>query len=136
MGYICYKDSIQEYEVFTMADNAEDFRGMQYKEYSKKFTSAQTNTVVEAYPNEAGMRFVIHEIIYSGDAAGTLQILDDTNTAVDGYFWAIGAGGTVTVKGPLKKLPVNRGIRITTTLSGNHSVTIKYSKNYDTVNTN
>jgi hypothetical protein len=110
-----------------MAEPIELFKA----EFSKKHTSAATNQIVEAYPNESDVRFVITDLIFGGSAAGTLQILDDTNTAIDGYFWTWAAGQTVFIeKVALKKLPKNRGIRYSTTDGGNHSVTIKYIRSY------
>lgn len=100
---------------------------LQLKEYSKKHTSAATLTVVEAfsatYPDS---RWVLDSIEAGGSAAGDLQILDDTNTAVDGYFFSWGTGGQVVVNIPLKKIPIGRGFRYSTTNGGNHNVIIKY----------
>lgn len=100
---------------------------LQLQEYSKKHTAAGTQIVVAAYPNNTNSRYVIDYIEAGGSAAGDLQILDDTNTAVDGYFFSWGIGGQVQVSGvALKKIPINRGIRYTTANGGNHNVIIKY----------
>lgn len=104
------------------------------KEWAKKHTSAATAEVVEAYPNDSEARFIIDEIRVQGTVAGDLQILDDTAVAVDGYYWPFAANDEVVIKGPLKKLPKNRGFNYTTTGGGSHSIQIKYHKEYGPVN--
>lgn len=102
-------------------------RDVLLQEYSKKHTSAATQIVVEAYNSAYPQaRWVIDYIEAGGSAAGDLQILDDNNTAVDGYFFSWGAGGQVRVEKQLKNLPVGRGFRYSTTNGGNHNVVFKY----------
>lgn len=98
----------------------------QLQEYSKKHTAPATQIVVAEFPNNANLHYVIDYIYVSGSAAGDLQILDDTNTAIDGYYLNWAAGKFSVVHKELRRLPANRGFRYTTTGGGNHNVIIKY----------
>lgn len=98
-------------------------------EYSKKHTSAATQIVVTEYPNNPTIHYVIDYLDAGGSAAGSIQLLDDTNTVIDGYYWNWAAGKRAIAKN-LINLPVNRGFRYTTTDGGNHNVIIKYHIEY------
>lgn len=102
-------------------------------EYAKKFTAAKTNEVIVAPPlDSAGnadltRHYVIDFLMVTGDAAGSLQIDDNDNTAVDGYFWPYAANTHVKIGGKfLRKLGAGKGIRFTQTGGGNYSVIVKY----------
>lgn len=97
-------------------------------EFAKKHTAPVSQQVVEAFPGAtyARARFVIDYIEVSGSAAGDLQLLDDNNAAIDGYYFAFGVGVPVKITFPLKKITLGRGFRYTTTGGGNHNVLIKY----------
>ena len=99
------------------------------KEFSAKYTSTQTHTVVEPFPafDPTNARIVIDFLYVGGDALGTLQLEDDTNTVIPGYFFVFGASiPTMIDKEFLKNCPLGRGLRLTTTGGGNHAVIIKY----------
>lgn len=101
---------------------------LRLQEWSKKHTAPATQQIVEAFPGAAKSkaRYVIEYLEVSGSAAGDLQILDDNNTAIDGYYFAFGVGVPIKITFPLKKIPLGRGFRYTTTGGGNHNVIIKY----------
>ena len=106
------------------------------KEFAKKHTSGVTAQVVEAYPNFADptAKFIIDHLSISGDAAGTLQIVDDTGADVNGYFFTFGTGqnwNDSNIQRFLKKIPRNRGFGYTVVNGGNYAVLIKYHIGYD-----
>ena len=99
------------------------------KEFAKKFTSAQTNQPIEPYPggNDPTSQIVIDSIYVGGDAAGQLQLLDDTGAVIPGYFFAFAAGVPIALSRLFyNSCPKGRGLSFTTTNGGNHAIVLKY----------
>jgi hypothetical protein len=99
---------------------------LEYTEFAKKHTAPATLQVVATSPGSSRNRIIIDYIECGGDAAGSLQLVDGGNVAIDGYFFTWAAGGQIVVDVPLKGLGLNTGLKYTTALGGNHNVIIKY----------
>ena len=96
-------------------------------EYKKKHTAAATTQVIAAPPSDPDWRIVIDFLMFGGDTAATMQLLDDTNAEIDGYFWPYGANGGVVMEDVfLKGLTKGRGLRYTQVGGGNWTIICKY----------
>jgi len=91
------------------------------------YGSAQTNTEVIAAPG-AGLSLYITDIILSTDTAGSIKLVEDTASAVDKVevmYFAANGGCVMPLRTPIK-LTANKNFGITSTISGNHSITVSY----------
>lgn len=96
-------------------------------EWKKKHTAPVTGQVVASAPVDTDKRHVIDFLWINGDEAGTLQILDSDDNAIDGYFFTFGANGGVCIEGAfLEGIPLGKGFKYTVTGGGDYSVIIKH----------
>ena len=90
------------------------------------YGSAQTNTAIKAAPG-AGLSLFITDIVVSTDTAGSVKFLEDTASAktdkVELMYFAANGGIAMPFKTPVK-LTANKDFGITSTIAGNHSVTV------------
>lgn len=91
------------------------------------YAAAQTNTEVVAAPG-AGTSLYITDIILSTDTAGSIKLVQDTAAAVDIVelmYFAANGGMVCNFRTPLK-LTAAKNLGITSTIAGNHSITVSY----------
>lgn len=91
------------------------------------YAAAQTDTEVVATPG-AGLSLYITDIILSTDTAGSIKLVEDTASAVDVVelmYFAANGGAMLPLRTPIK-LTANKNLGITSTISGNHSITVTY----------
>ena len=91
------------------------------------YAAAQTDTQVVATPG-AGLSLYITDIILSTDTAGSIKLVEDTAAAADKLelmYFAANGGAVIPLRTPIK-LTANKNLGITSTISGNHSITVSY----------
>jgi len=91
------------------------------------YGSAQTNTEVVATPG-ASLSLYITDVILSTDTAGNIKLVEDTASAVDILelmYFAANGGMVSNFRTPIK-LTANKNLGITSSMAGNHSITVCY----------
>ena len=86
------------------------------------YTSAQSAaTLISA---TSGKAIVVDKVMYSADASGTMFLASDSTQKSHKIYY--GANGGVAVDDWRLVCTLGENLKITTTLSGNHSIFVRY----------
>ena len=86
------------------------------------YTSAQSAaTLISA---TSGKVIIVDKVMYSADASGTMFLASDSTQKSHKIYY--GANGGVAVDDWRLVCGVGENLKITTTLSGNHSIFVRY----------
>ena len=89
---------------------------------SANYTGAQSAAVLVAAT--AGKAIVVDKIMFSADTGGTMFLASDSTQKSHKIYY--GANGGVAVDDWRLVCGVGENLKITTTLSGNHSIFVRY----------